>query len=258
MTMIDGYNAKVEYVARIARSAFAWVVGIAATIGFTAPGMVAARIPGLQVISHWCARQWGRVCIRGAGCRLRVEGLDAIDPESRFVVMVNHQSALDIPVMMGVLPARWRTVFWAKKSLFRIPVLGSAMRMLDHMPVDRANRRVARRLFSESLSRIEDGRSLLVFPEETYTRDGELLPFQRGAFLFALKTGLPVLPVGIWGTRQALPPGSKILSPTPIHVRFGPPIDPREYGVSRREELTERTRQAIDELRADPRTIGGP
>ena len=94
----------------------------------------------------------------------------------------------------------------------------------------------------------DDGRSLLVFPEETYSPDGRLLPFQRGGFVLALKMGLPILPLGISGTRTALPPGGRLLRPTTLVLRFGEPIPTKDLGISDRRQLMEQTRDIIERL----------
>jgi 1-acyl-sn-glycerol-3-phosphate acyltransferase len=204
------------------------------------------------------ARLWGRICVWGSGCPVRVVGLDRIDPEDRFVVMANHQSALDIPLLMAVIPAQWRTVFWAKQSLFRIPVLGWAMRMLGHMPIDRVNRRTAGKMLSDSAARTAEQRSVLVFPEETYSPDGVLLPFQRGGFVLALKTGMAILPVGLHGTRDALAPRRRMIRRTTLTVRFGEPITTQGLGVSSRQQLMDQAREAIDRLKSAPTRPPGP
>jgi 1-acyl-sn-glycerol-3-phosphate acyltransferase len=232
----------------VVRTGWAWLVGTLATVGCTLPALLIARFPGSDPVVHRMARLWGRLCIWGTGCPVRVEGLARLDLDRRYVVMANHQSALDIPVLMAVLPAAWRTVFWAKQSLFRVPVLGWAMRMLGHTPIDRVNRQLAGRMLADTLRRVEDGRSVLVFPEETYGPKAGLLPFQRGGFVFALKTRLDVLPVGLLGTRSALPPNAQLVSPTTVTVRFGEPIPTAELGVTDRAALTERTRAAIERL----------
>ena len=237
------------------RTAIAWIVGAFATVGLTLPAMVMVLVPGLRLTVFRMAKLWGRVCVWATGCTVDINGLADLDLDGRYVVVVNHQSALDIPVMMSVLPAEWRTVFWAKKSLFKIPVLGWAMRTLGHMPVDRLNRRTASQTLFQSQQRIENTRSLLVFPEETYGPKGELLPFQRGGFLFALKTGMPVLPVGVWGTRTALPPNGRLVTPTPLRVCFGEPIPTIDLPVSARAELTHQARGVIEGLSQPPATV---
>lgn len=223
-------------------------MGALATVGLTLPALAISWIPGTDLIVHRMARAWGRACVWGTGCRIFVEGADRLDPGARYVVMANHQSALDIPVLMGVLPAAWRTVFWAKKSLFGVPVLGWAMRMLGHMPIDRVNRRLAGPMLAESLRRARDGRSLLVFPEETYGPGDRLLPFQRGGFLAAVRSSLPLLPVAVVGTRSALPPGSRELTPATLTVRVGEPITTTDLSVADRPVLAEQTRVAIETL----------
>ena len=235
-------------VARFVRTAFAWLVGVPATVSLALLAVAFAVVPRCSIVTFRVARLWGRVCIWATGCRVRIEGLDSVDLDGRYVVMANHQSALDIPVLMGVLPAYWRTVVWAKKSLFAIPFLGWAMRALGHLPVDRINRETASRLVSESASRASHTKSILVFPEETYGPGEQLLGFRRGGFVLALKTGMPILPMGIVGTREVLPPDGRLLSPADIVVRFGEPIVTAGLTISDRELLTERTRAAVAEL----------
>jgi len=235
-------------IARIIRTVFAWFVGGTATVVLTLVGLAFTVVPGCRIVMFHMARFWGRICIWGTGCQMRVEGQDAVDLRGRYVVMANHQSALDIPVLMGVLPARWRTIFWAKKSLFVIPVLGWAMRALGHMPVDRINRVTAATLVTRSADRASDAKSILVFPEETYGPGDELLAFRRGGFVLALKTGMPILPVGVQGTRRAMPPNGRLLAPSEIVVRFGEPIATSGLTISDREALMERTRVAVADL----------
>jgi 1-acyl-sn-glycerol-3-phosphate acyltransferase len=243
-------------VTRLIRTGFAWLVGGTATMVMALVAVACAAVPGWRGASHRVARRWGRFCLWCAGCPVRTEGLDELDRSGRFVVMANHQSALDIPVLIGVLPARWSTVFWAKKSLFRVPFLGWAMTALGHMPVDRINRLSASGLVVETAGRATGAASVLVFPEETYGSDDRLLSFHRGGFVLAIKTGLPILPVGIRGTRSALPPNGRVLSPCPISVRFGAPIPTADLPISDRERLTEQTRTAVARLAGVPPESG--
>jgi len=235
------------------RTAVAWTVSSLATVGLTLPGMAIATIPALNIVTFRMARLWGRICIASTGCPVATHGLTNVDVNGRYVVMANHQSALDIPLLMSVLPAEWKTVVWAKKSLFRIPVLGWAMRTLGHMPIDRVDRSTAGETLFRSRRKISNSRSVLVFPEATYAPEGKPLPYKRGGFVLAIKTGLPILPVGVWGTRIALPPNGRLISPTAITVRFGAPIPTADVSVSDRAELTERARTVIDDLARPPR-----
>lgn len=242
----------------VIRTGWAWLVGGAATVGLTLPGLAISWIPGCQRLVHRMAKLWGELCVWGTGCRLEIEGSGRFDPDARYAVMTNHQSALDIPVLMGVLPAHWRTVFWAKRSLFLIPVLGWAMRMLGHMPIDRVNRLSAGGMLKNTVDQVRDGRSLLVFPEETYGPGDGMLPFQRGGFVAAIKSGLPVLPVAVLGTRDALPPRTRLIHPTTLTVRFGDPIPTRNLSISERASLTAETRAAIERLLREDSSVSRP
>jgi len=233
---------------RALRTAVGWIVALKATVVLTLIGLAVSSLPGVRLAHHRLAGVWGRICVWAAGCRIRTDIADRTEITGQYVLMVNHQSALDIPLLLAVIPAEWRTVFWAKTSLFRIPVLGWAMGMLGHMPIDRIDRSTAGHMMARSIERAQEGRSLLVFPEETYSPDDRLLPFQRGGFVLALKMKLPILPVGIRGTREALPPRGRWLRPTTLELRFGTPISTAGLAISDRKRLMEETRAAISRL----------
>ncbi len=136
----------------------------------------------------------------------------------------------------------------AKQSLFRIPFFGWAMSLGGFVPVDRGDRKGGRQAFGSAIDTLGDGVSVLVFPEETRSPDGRLLRFRRGGFLLALKSGLPILPLGISGTHEARPKGSWSTRPGPISIRFGDPIDVTHYGLRERRELEAEVRRQILEL----------
>ncbi len=216
-----------------------------AVLGTTAAvvGFVSQR--GAARIAHL----WGRLCLRLAGVPVEVEGIDHIESGERYVIMANHESSLDIVVLLTAVPASVELRFLAKKSLFAIPFLGWAMTSAGFIPVDRADRSTAAATLSQTLDEVARGGSPLVFPEETWTTDGRLLPFARGGFLVALKSGLPILPVGLEGPRLVLPPNEGIVRPQTVTVRVGEPISTAGLGVSRRRDLMARTRREIDRLR---------
>jgi 1-acyl-sn-glycerol-3-phosphate acyltransferase len=189
------------------------------------------------------------VCLWIVGVRVDVEGLDHIGAGRRFVIMANHESSLDIVTLLTALPASLEPRFLAKRSLFGIPFLGWAMKAAGFVPVNREDRSTAPAMLAQTLDEVAKGGSPLVFPEETWTTDGRLLPFARGGFIVALKSGLPILPVGLEGPRLVLPPEQGIVRPQPVTVRIGAPIPTDDLGVSRRRELMDRTRAEIDRLR---------
>ncbi len=236
-------------VLRLLHSLLAGVLAVPVTTVCGLLAVLASLIPPRGNHAVRIAWLWGRLCLLLAATRLRVEGSTELDPRGRYVVMANHESALDIPALLAALPVTLNVRFLAKKSLFRIPFLGWAMRGMGFIPVDRANRSTAAHTFERSSHLLAGGRSVLIFPEETRSPDGELLPFQRGGFLMALKSGLPILPVGIEGTRIAMPARRLLLRATPVVVRIGEPLPTAGRRISDRRLLTEEVRAAVDRLR---------
>ena len=192
---------------------------------------------------------WGRVLVRLIGVPVAVEGLDHIAHRGRYVIMANHESVLDIPVLLTALPESLEIRFLAKKSLFAVPFLGWAMSSAGFIPVNREEPSTAPAMFVRTLDEVRRGGSPLVFPEQTWTTDGRLLRFARGGFLVALKTGLPVLPVGLEGPRIVMPPDERAVRPRPVTVRIGAPIQTAEMRVSGLPDLIARTRTEINRLR---------
>jgi 1-acyl-sn-glycerol-3-phosphate acyltransferase len=199
---------------------------------------------GGRVFYVW-ARLWSRLLLLTSGVRWQVQRLAPLDPRRAYVFLCNHQSLYDIPVLLVSLPFPAR--FMAKRELFSIPLFGWALRYGGFIPVDRGAARGARESFRAATARLAQGRSVLLFPEETRSRDGSLLPFKRGGFLLAQKAGLPVVPVGIRGTLGVRTRDSYRIHPGRVLVRYGAPIEP---GVGRRAtgDLVDRVRAAIAEL----------
>lgn len=243
--MAVGYNPPVLAL-RLAVTAFAALITAINTVLLGSYGTLVGIIPPRGDWTRKGARLWARIILWSAFVRLRVEGAFRVGA-GPVVFMSNHESWLDIPALLVAIPGQVR--FLAKRSLFAIPFLGWAMRAMGFIPVDRENRRTAVKSFDEAAARIRAGRSVLVFPEETRTPDGSLLPFQRGGFLIALKAGLPIVPVGIQGARRVLAKGSYIVRPGRIVVRFGEPIPTAGLGVTSKGELMDRVRAAIIQLR---------
>lgn len=153
----------------------------------------------------WFARFWGRLGITMAGITMTVVGEEHL-PDGPIIVMSNHASNFDILAMQGYFP---RQLSWiAKKELFSIPVFGWSMRRGGYIPLDRGDGRKALKSMDEAASQIRSGTSVILFPEGTRTRDGQLLPFKRGGFLLAVKAGVPVVPVSIVGSFAINPGGS--------------------------------------------------
>ncbi len=181
-----------------------------------------------------------------SGLRLRRSFAKPLDGSRPAIYMANHQSLFDIPVLFVTLPGQARML--AKNSLFRIPIFGWAIRLGGFISIDRSDRSRAKESFDAAVDRLRAGTSALVFPEGTRSLDGRLAAFQRGGLLLALKSGLPIVPVGIEGTLGVQPKSSFAIRPRTIHVRYGEPIEVGEYGIRDRERLSQRVREAVAEL----------
>ena len=160
---------------------------------------------------------WARAMMRAWG--VRVTASPRLERGRSRIIMPNHQSFVDILVIFATVPDR--ITFLAKKSLFRLPFLGWAMKGGGFIPVDRADRSTARETFKRAKEALEEGRSILIFPEETRSEDGKLLPLKKGGFLLAHATGFPILPMGIWGTGAILSKNAKTIKGGRVRVRFG-------------------------------------
>ena len=167
------------------------------------------------------ARFWGRLGIRLAGVRVAVSGVDYL-PAGPIIVMSNHASNFDILALQGFFP---RALSWiAKKELFHIPIFGHSMRYGGYIPLDRGDGRKALKSMEAAADQIRGGKSVIIFPEGTRTRDGRLLPFKRGGFLLAAKAGVPVVPVTINGSFRINPGGTLRLHGGAVTIQIHPPI----------------------------------
>lgn len=171
---------------------------------------------------HWCARTWCRMIARTAGARVRVYGAEHIRPETSYVFLSTHQSYMDIPAMLGYLPAQLRIA--AKKILFRIPFMGWHLWRAGHIPIDRSSTQNAVMSMQRAAGYLKNGICVFVFPEGTRSRDGFLHGFKKGGFKLALQARVPIIPITIIGSRQALPPDSLVFRPGLIEMYVDEPI----------------------------------
>jgi 1-acyl-sn-glycerol-3-phosphate acyltransferase len=200
------------------------------------------------------ARAWARACLWPSGVSLSVEGREHADPGTSYVVVSNHQSTFDIMAHFIAIPVPIR--FLAKKELFSAPLLGWALKTMAMVPVDRGIRNSYRSVEVGARRVAALGKSIIVYPEGTRTRDGDLLPFKRGAFAIAIRTRLPILPVTIWGADRAWVPNRKLITGGPITVAIGEPIPTIDLTDEDVDTLRDRTKAVIqgtlDELGTRP------
>ena len=194
---------------------------------------------------HWCAKAWCRLIARTSGARVRVHGAEHIKPHTSYVFLSTHQSYMDIPAMLGYLPAQLRIA--AKKILFRIPFMGWHLWRAGHIPIDRSSTENAVLSMQRAAGYLQHGICAFVFPEGTRSRDGLLHGFKKGGFKLALQAQVPIIPITIIGSRQILPPDSIIFRPGPIDMYVDEPIPTEGLSDGDIEMLMRRVRSSMAE-----------
>jgi 1-acyl-sn-glycerol-3-phosphate acyltransferase len=190
-------------------------------------GFPVAFITGRIDFLYGLAMKTTRAAARLAGVRVETVGLDQLDLSRSYIFMANHVSNADPPLLIPALPRR--TSVMVKKELFRIPLLGRAMRMARLVPIDRANKEAAIASVRTAAGVIEAGIDMTVFPEGTRSRDGRMLPFKKGPFYMAMETGVSIVPVTVLGTFEMLPKGRFSMRPGTATFIFHPPLDPASF-----------------------------
>jgi 1-acyl-sn-glycerol-3-phosphate acyltransferase len=165
--------------------------------------------------------------VRLVGVKIEVRGMERLEAGRNYIFMANHTSNLDPPALLPTIPGRCSVL--VKKELFRIPILGTGMKMAALVPVDRSDRESAIESVNAAIAVLRQGLHMLIFPEGTRSSDGRLLPFKKGPFHLAIESGVFVVPVTILGTYELWPKTRFALRPGAVTVVFHRPIDPRSY-----------------------------
>ncbi len=195
---------------------------------------------------HAVARVWARMLLFISRARVTVEGLEKIAPGGSYVIVSNHLSLMDTPLLMAYIPVEFR--FLAKQGLFKVPFIGYHLRRAGHISVPRADARGSVRVMTQAARIIrERGVSILVFPEGGRS-EGVMTDFREGAAYIAIKSGVPAVPVAVEGTREILPMGSLHVRGGKVSLRIGEPIPTSGLSLHDRAALTRQLRERILEL----------
>lgn len=191
--------------------------------------MTATRIS--CVLRHWL---WGSVAVISGGLsvtgRWRVAG--------GCVVVANHASHADTAVLLAALPPTAQPVFAAAADYwFDVPVRRFiASTVAGILPVRRSGRGTYAELLAAARPALKAGRTVVIYPEGTRSKDGSLGEFRSGALRLARDCGVPIVPAAVLGTADVLPKGTNFISPAPMQVRIGEPVDPNSVSESRLRE----------------------
>jgi 1-acyl-sn-glycerol-3-phosphate acyltransferase len=179
------------------------------------------------------------------GVRYFVEGLEHVQGHRPAVYLINHRSNVDV-LVFGVLYPRFRVLY--KAEMGRLPILGRVMKTAGFVPVERQHREHAIDAVETAAQRLLDGDSILLAPEGTRSPTNQLLPFKKGGFVMAIKAQVPLIPVALVGTGDAMPKGSAVVRPTHVRVRIGAPIDTRGLTFDDRDRVMGLARAEMERL----------
>ncbi|HLB58414.1 MAG TPA: lysophospholipid acyltransferase family protein [Gammaproteobacteria bacterium] len=164
--------------------------------------------------------------------------------DRNYIIMSNHLSLFDIPTIFRTFSDKLNLRMMGKAELFKVPVWGWAMKKTDFISVDRGNRKAATESLRLAKIKMDGGIALWIAPEGTRSRTGELLPFKKGGFMLAKQTDAIIVPVGIRGTNNVIPPDTLNLSfNKTVEVYIGKPVDTREYPLTERDRLIHDVRE---------------
>ncbi len=190
-------------------------------------------------------RFWARWNVKAAGMKTRITGLENIDTSRQYVVMGNHESSLDIFLVLACIPLPLRIV--AKMELRKLPVAGAAMARALFPFVDRRNHRKAVESLNRTFNEMQKWNlSVFIYPEGTRSKTGHLIPFKKGGFVLAIERQLPILPLVICGAGKITPPGTIWVKDTNVSLNFLPVVETAGYQVSQRSEVLDTVFNAMD------------
>jgi len=200
-------------------------------------------------------RLWAKALLVSAGVRVKVYNRERAGDGSPHIFLANHVSWYDIPALGSFLP---RAKFVAKAELFKVWMLGGAMRAVGMVPIERQNRKAAFGAYDEASRRIREGNSVIVFPEGSRGYEYPLRPFKKGPFVLAIDAGAPIVPVLIYGTREVATKGKALLRPGRVDVHLLEPVSVEGYGYDDRDALAEKVRSRIADALASHYGIESP
>ncbi len=227
----------------LSRTLLVWVLGLPATVICFVIILLSLLFDRRGNLVHSIGSVWSRLILSLSGVRVTVTGAKNFPRDRPVVILSNHQGAFDIPVLQAFIPAQFRWV--AKRSLFKIPLIGWAMGLAGYIAIDRENAASAYKSMEDAAGYIKEGTSVLIFPEGTRSRGGELLPFKKGAFLIAEKSGMDIVPVGIKGTKGIMEKGSLFIRPGGVLLNIGRPFQSKGLEAN---ELRRVSREEIEKL----------
>ena len=215
-----------------------------ASIALIAPFLIAiVLVTRNENLLYTPVRLFIRAGLAMVGVRVEVNGLERLEPKQTYIFTPNHQSLIEVPLWVAYLGRN--IAYLGKKEVFKYPIFGYGIRLVGVVPVDRSNSPAAVESAKLATENIRRGKSYVVYPEGTRSRDGGLLPFKKGAFIMAIDAGVPVVPITISGATRIMPKGQIKIFPSTVRVTIHEPISTAGYSKANIAELIKKTRDKI-------------
>lgn len=224
------------------RTLLVWLIGLPVTIFVFILVIISLAFDRSGNSIHSIGALWGRILLFLSGVTVEIKGTENLLQNSPQIIASNHKGAFDILALQAFIPIQFRWV--AKKSLFKIPIIGWSMSLAGYVSIDREKAGSAYKSIERAAEKVKKGVSVLIFPEGTRSSAGSLLPFKRGGFLLAIKSGVPIIPVSIRGTENLMKKDSILIRPGIVKVVIGKPIPVSDIDEK---PLMEMVRKAIEE-----------
>ena len=228
---------------------------VASTLPLSFSTLVVATVRSTSPLIDWIMHVWAKSIVAAAGIDLRTENLERIERGKRYILIANHYSYLDIPCIVAAVPSQ-PVRFMAKVSLFKIPIFGWSLGRAGFIPIDRKNRRTAVQSLNLAADRMRKGNTIVIFPEEGRSRERMMRPFQRGAFLLALKSEKTIIPMAIDSTFDVWPAGTWRVKPGRVTIRIGTPIETAGLSLRDKATLLQNAQGQIEEMLFGTRKSG--
>ncbi len=227
------------------RTLFVWSCIVIATLVLGVFAFVTYPFDRRGRVGHYYARLWGKIALLANRVKVRVEGLEHLNGKGPYIFMSNHQGYYDIFTLLSHLPYQFKWL--AKKELFSVPILGWTMAAVGYIRIDRGGTRDTVRAMDEAAQKIQEGMSVVIFPEGSRSPDGSIQPFKKGGFTLAIKSKVPIVPIAISGSRDIMPKDKLTVTAGEIRMFVGHPIEIQHYSLKDRELLMRKVRETITE-----------
>jgi len=232
-------NTPIRFFPRLVWAAF----GLGLITFVLAPPLILISFFSSATAVYRIERLWAVLVSKFFGITSSIKGRENITPGTSYIITPNHQSHAEILALLTALPVKFRWV--VKKELLNVPLFGHALARTGAISIDRSNREKSIKSLQDAAEKLKDGWSVLIYPEGTRTPDGNIHEFKKGAFMMAIQTSIPILPVTCNGAYKVMPRNTLAITPGHIEIVVGTPFSVQGLAVDDCDELMKKTREEV-------------